>query len=264
MYNIYVKEVLILIIITGDQSRVEDWSSGFESKSVEYEIIQNLQNSPTKFKYKSKEELLFEINLRKSITKAAIDLNNSKFKFEVFKNTRCNPKYWKRTSGGGFLQRRSVKSSDAIKNIYDESHLYGTECATAIVIVYLKAMVDILPEKLFLKLFEDIYLYSWMHLDEDLGIRDYTNPEVYLPGDCRYFNNPSFNRQTPEWRGENVIYVGNQRYYGHGIGIRNANEIIRMLNSKRMFRSRESSYLMNSAKRPNFSYLYRQYSSYNQ
>ena len=56
----------------------------------------------------------------------------------------------------------------------------------------------------------------------------------YLPGDCRYFNNPDVDPLTPEWQGENAIDLSGGMYYGHGIGIKTADKIIEILNHNRI------------------------------
>ncbi len=55
----------------------------------------------------------------------------------------------------------------------------------------------------------------------------------YLPGDCVYLKNPDHDLATPEWQGENAILLGNNLFYGHGIGITTAQGIIDELNSNR-------------------------------
>jgi protein-glutamine gamma-glutamyltransferase len=218
-------------------------------------IIGILSASDHTYKYSSEYQLKFEVDLRSSIVNAAIALNRSNFSFKVFRKSMCNTDYWLRTDNGGFLLLDNVKPSDAINDIYINSSLYGTECATAMVIVYYKALVDVLPESVFNKLFPEIYLMNWQHLDRNLGIVDYPNVNDYLPGDGRYFKNPDVNPLTPEWQGENVFDLGNGMYYGHGVGIGNANKFISGLNHNRVPGSTKSAYLLDSAKRPNFKHL---------
>ncbi|MDD4495708.1 MAG: hypothetical protein PHV32_15450 [Eubacteriales bacterium] len=38
---------------------------------------------------------------------------------------------------------------------------------------------------------------------------------------------------TPGWQGENAIYLGENRFYGHGAGIAKSDKIIRALNRHR-------------------------------
>ncbi len=229
--------------------------------SIERKIVRILSSSNELYEYDSENQLKFELNLRKSIIKSAKELNKSHFSFKVFRKSICNPDYWRRTNEGGFLLESGVKASDAIKDIYTHSSRYGTECSTAMVIVYYKALADVFPEGLFNKLFSEIYLMNWQHLDRDLGIADHIKVADYLPGDGRYFKNPDVDPLTPEWQGENVFVLGNDIYYGHGIGISNAEKIIEVLNKKRISGSGVSAYLLDLAKRPNFKHLaYKLYS----
>lgn len=207
------------------------------------------------YKYDSFDQLKFELNLRRNIVDAAIELSKSKFSFRTFRKSMCNEDYWKRTNEGGFLLMTGIKPSDAVRDIYINSYKYGTECATAIVIVYYKALVEMLPENMFNELFRGIYLMNWEYLDSDLGIRHYHGVPDVLPGDCLYFKNPEVNPLTPEWQGENAIDLGNGLYYGHGIGIRRAEGIIEVLNRKRKSDAKESAYLLDSVTRPDFKSL---------
>lgn len=225
-------------------------------------IIHKLASSEKNYVYSNIKALEFELNLRAQICNQAERLNNSRFQFEVFKKARCNPEYWKLTDEGGFLLKPGVEPYRAIRDILAHSELYATECATAIVIVYYLGLVEVLPQKLFNQLFSDIYLMDWKHLDKDLGLRSHNHMTDYLPGDCRYFMNPQVNPRTIEWQGENVIQLKNGYYYGHGIGIRTAEGIIRELNRHRRPNASESAYLMDLAIRPSFKYLYNQLEKY--
>lgn len=102
-------------------------------------------------------------------------------------------------------------------------------------------------------MFSNLLLYDW-HVDEDLGIKT-KKGEDYLPGDCLYFKNPDFDPQTPQWQGENTIYLGNGLHYGHGIGIKTKEEIIDTLNRKRKRNATKSAYLLPQTTRVNFIYL---------
>ncbi len=225
-------------------------------------ILKRMHEGSEGFNYRSPEQLAFEIKLRRNLVNAARDLNGSGFAFRVFRKSMCNEEYWNRTGNGGFELRNGVKPYDAIRDIYVHGTRYGTECATAIVIVVYKALADAMPETLFNRLFPDIYLMDWQNLDPKLGIEDYHRDPVYLPGDCRYFKNPDVNPMTPEWQGENVIDLGNGLYWGHGIGIGNAERMIYVLNRKRIPGSDRTAYLMDSVRRPDFKYLADRVSEY--
>ena len=171
------------------------------------------------------------MKLRKNIIESARAMNQSDVSFEVFSNARCNPRYWTLTNQGGFQQRFDVLPADAIRDIFRNSSLYAFECATAMIIIYYFAVLNTIGDYLFNQLFQNLYLYSW-HADPDLGIRA-VNTTYFLPGDIVYFNNPDFNPETPWWRGENAVDLGDGTYFGHGIGIMTAPQIIHELNQLR-------------------------------
>lgn len=227
----------------------------YPNGSIERTILDILNKSSYEYSYDSIKQLKFELSLRKNLVTYAKVLNKSNFAFKVFRKSICNPEFWHRTEEGGFELVSEARPSDAINDIYSHSSLYGTECATAIVIIYYKALLEVYPIELFNQLFSEIYLMNWQHLDKDLGISTFDSVNDYLPGDCRYFKNPDVDPLTPEWQGENVYDLGNGTYYGHGIGIGSSEKIIYELNKNRVSDSKTSAYLLDSVNRPNFKYL---------
>ncbi|TDT51227.1 protein-glutamine gamma-glutamyltransferase [Fonticella tunisiensis] len=245
-----------MIKISGSPINSNDVLNQYPQNSIERKIISILSSSSSTYNYKSLKELKFELNLRVNIINASRELNGTNFAFAVFRKSRCNPDYWERTDEGGFLLKKGVKPSHAIKDIYINASKYATECATAMVIVYYKALLNIFPEELFNDLFSEIYLMDWQHIDRDLGNIGYMEKEEdYLPGDRRYFKNPAVDPVHPEWQGENAIDLGDGTYYGHGIGIKTAEKIIDILNKLRKNDAQISAYLMDLAGRPDFKYL---------
>ncbi|MFZ5967838.1 MAG: protein-glutamine gamma-glutamyltransferase [Bacillota bacterium] len=230
--------------------------------SLERKTIEIMHTSSTLYRFDSLKQLTFELNLRTHIVTAAKQLDKSNFSFEIFRESYCNPDYWERTEEGGFLLKEGIHPTAGIRDIYQNSSKYGTECATAMVIVFYKGLADILPEKLFNLMFSSIYLMNWEYLDGDLGIATYRNVTDDIPGDCRYFKNPDVNPLTPEWQGENVIVLGDGTYYGHGIGIRTADKMIESLNEQRRAGATKSAYLLDSATRLDFMYLADRYYSF--
>jgi protein-glutamine gamma-glutamyltransferase len=228
-------------------------SSLWSSHSKNREIIKAMQQDPNIHYYQSIHELAFELTLRNNIISSAISMNLSQAKFEVFSTSRCNPQYWILTSAGGFQLRPDVLPSDAIEDIYKNSSLYGFECATAKMIIYYHAVLKSINKDMFNQLFQNIYLYSW-HADSDLGIHS-KNINYYLPGDVIYFNNPDVNPETSWWRGENAVVLGDGTFFGHGIGVKTAKEIIDILNSSRKPGSTISAYQTTNVTRPAFIYL---------
>ncbi|WP_046180943.1 protein-glutamine gamma-glutamyltransferase [Domibacillus tundrae] len=225
------------------------WPSG----SIESMIIQRMNEDTVVYSYRSIDELSFELELRKNIIVSARAMNQSMMEFEVFANSRCNPQYWDLTRTGGFLLRLGVKPSEAIQDIYMNSSQYAFECATAKVIIYYYAVLNVIGESLFNHLFQNIYLYSW-HTDPDLGIKAaYTGH--FLPGDVVYFENPDFDPPTPQLRGENAVVLGDGTYFGHGLGIKTADQMIHALNQMRIPGTNQSAYRTNIVTRPSFKKL---------
>lgn len=229
-------------------------SDRWRADAIESTIIRRMNDNPTVYSYQSIDELAFELGLRKNIIVSARAMDQSNVKFAAFKNSRCNSEYWNLTNVGGFLLRRDVKPSNAIQDIYLNSSQYAFECATAMIIIYYHAVLNLIGEASFNQLFQSIYLYSW-HFDSDLGLRPYATHEL-IPGDVAYFNNPDFNPQTPHWRGENAVVLEDGMYFGHGIGIKTAEQMIDALNKRRKAGSHRLAYLTTVVSRPSFTHLW--------
>jgi protein-glutamine gamma-glutamyltransferase len=203
----------------------------------------------------------FEQKLRTAIVAAALALNASGLRFAVFKDTRCNDVFWTRTSNGGWQLRRDANPANAVRDIFRNGSRYATECATAMGIVYYKAILEVYGDDLFNKTFANgaIYLMDWdirAPLLRRVGQMQALNGAPLLAGDRAYFANPDHALDLPQWQGENVIVLGDGRYYGHGIGVADAQHILNSLNSKRWSAATggepRPAYLMDKAARPDF------------
>ncbi len=195
----------------------------------------------------------FEMKLRRSIIDSAKLLNHSGVSYAVFKDSYCNPTFWILQANGGFKLKPEVVPSEAIRDIYANSTQYAFECATAMVIVYYKAVLEVIDENQFNQMFRSIILWDWLY-DEDLHISTIKTKD-FIPGDVLYFANPDVSPLTREWQGENVVYLSEHSYYGHGIGIKNAQEIIDTLNQHRKPDATQSAHLLDQATRPGFQFL---------
>lgn len=251
-----------MITISGRTITPESIINQYPLNSIQQNIITTMSSSNEIYEYTSLKQLKFELDLRINIINAAKQLNNSKFSFRVFTKSFCNTDFWIRTNEGGFLLKNNVHPNEAIDDIFINGHRYGTECATAMIIIFYKAVLNIYPKELFNTMFSNIHLMNWHYISKNLDIGYYTNEVDYFPGDCRYFKNPDVNPLTPEWQGENTIDLGNGTYYGHGIGIATANKIIIALNNNRKIGSTKSAYLLDSATRPGFKYLASKYNNF--
>lgn len=234
----------------------------YSINSIESRILNKLFLSKKVYIYSSLNELKFQLNLQINISNTAKDLYNSNLFFKVFRKSKCNHTYWEHTSEGGFQLKKEAKPSEAIKDIFINGSKYGTECATAIVIIYYKALLNVFKEKLFNEMFPKIYLFNWHYIDSNLYIEDLRSEQDTMVGDCKYFKNPDVNPLTPEWQGENTIYLGYGNYYGHGLGIKSENKIIKGLNAHRKIGAKKSSFLLSSVTRLNYKRLYNMYYNY--
>jgi len=250
-----------MILINGNPADTAALLSEYPLNSPESEIIKILSDSERENRFPSKERLDFELKLRREIINTADALYKSRLSFEVFRESKCNPDYWDRMPDGGFALKSSVKPSDAIRDIFKNSQKYGTECATAMLIVYYKALLEVFGDEDFNSLFTNIYLMNWHRIEPRLrAVGLMRKAEVFLPGDRRYFKNPDVDPDTPEWQGENVIDLGGGMYYGHGAGKHRAETFVRLLNQNRTEGADETAYLMETVGNPDYDRLYEAYS----
>lgn len=244
-----------MIIIAGSEIKPDSFASRYELTAAQRKILDAISTAASPSRYSDEGELRFELEMRENIVGAARSLYRSMMSFEIFRESICNTEFWTRTQEGGFMLKPGASPSDAILDIFIRGRKYGTECATAMVIVFYKALLDSYGPELFDRTCRSIYLMNWQNA-EHLGVTTDRDPGGYYAGDCRYFANPDVDPVTPEWQGENTIDLGNGQYYGHGIGIAAQNVIIEVLNENRISGSRVPAHLLDMATRPDFSNLY--------
>lgn len=185
----------------------------------------------------------FENALRTNIIDAARSLDKGGTRFATFRTSFCNEKLWILTNRGGFLLRRDATPAQGINDIFTNGKKYGFECAVAIVILFYKGVLDTIGAERFNEKFANLHLFSW-ETDSDLGITSaHVGARYARPGDCLYFRNPEVDPEETEWQGENVILLDDNLYYGHGLGIRDADGIIAALNKHRRVGATQSAYL---------------------
>lgn len=120
--------------------------------------------------------------------------------FSTFENSRCNPRYWTRTGGGGFELNSNVTPSAAINDIFVNGQLYAFECAMAMVMILYKATINMIGEAAFNRNFTGLYLWDWNY-DSNLKLITTFNRNELQPGDVVYFKNPDHDPAKPEWQG---------------------------------------------------------------
>lgn len=235
-----------MIKILGVPLNIKEANLKYEPGSTQELTLKTMDESKKLYSYGSLDELKFDLDLKDEIVKCAKELDDGEMDFKIFNKSRCNKKYWDRRADGGFVIKDGVEPYDAIKDIYLNGDKYGTECATAIIIAYYGALANILQRDTFNRLYPYIELMNWQNIDDNLSLKEFDRGKDLIPGDCRYFKNPDVNPKYPEWQGENTIYLGDKKYFGHGAGIMTGDEIIAKLNKKRKKDATEEAYLMDN------------------
>lgn len=221
---------------------------------LERHIFERKRSSTVAYYYATEQQVRFEMQLRARIVDAAQAFDLSKAEFAPFAKSRCNAAFWERMPDGGFRLQAGSEPAAAIRDIFASGHLYAFECATAVVVVLYKGVLDVIGDEAFNRHFAALYLYDWQY-DSDLRlVREQPAKETY-PGDVLYFKNPEVSPETPEWQGENAVKLEDDRYFAHGIGIVSAAQIIAKLNRHRRPGSTQPAYLLDEVFYPDFHYL---------
>ncbi|WP_240794266.1 protein-glutamine gamma-glutamyltransferase [Bacillus sp. BHET2] len=219
---------------------------------VQETIFNTLKESPTDYRYRNLGELKYELKIRERIIANAKQLNESDAKFSAFEHSNFNSAFWLKTPYG-YTLKESKLPSDAIEDIFTNSSAYSFECVTSIVLIYYKSILDTITTRNFNQLFSPLIV--WGHnFNDHLGMVTYKGLD-YIPGDVYYFFNPDF--EDPIWMGENSVFIKEDQYFGHGVGLVTHDEMIEALNTLRKKDAKESAYLLNQVTRLKFSELYR-------
>lgn len=141
---------------------------------VEQAIVQSLAATDVVYSYQNPKELSFELALRTNILQASVALLQSGARFESFQKSYCNPRFWYRMPNGAFQLRQGVRPSSAIDDIFYNGQLYGFECATAIIMIFYKAVRESIDQPSFDAYFNNFIsihgnmtkISSWKHAKE--------------------------------------------------------------------------------------------------
>jgi protein-glutamine gamma-glutamyltransferase len=140
-------------------------------------------------------------------------------------------------SGGSLLP--GVKPSDALNEIFKGGNKY--ECGTAMTIVYYKAILDLIGPQDFDRVCANMRIGPGYgtgmvpHYTEAGGSHTAADGNPLAPGDRGYITNwdVSSAGRTAGWSGENVVYLGEGKYYGHPFGIETAEHMIEYMGNHR-------------------------------
>ena len=120
------------------------------------QILSIMAGNQEVYSFRTADELSFDLNLRVNIIISALELFKVDFSFVHFSNP-LQPQYWKRTSLGGFELLPNIPPSIAIQDIFKNGKLYGTECATAMIIIFIKLYYHCMRKKLSIVYLQTFY-----------------------------------------------------------------------------------------------------------
>lgn len=191
------------------------------------------------------EALRDRVKIGAAMVGACEDMDGAKHRFALIKDHAFNPAFWEPRGGGSFALKAGVKPSDAVKDMFANPDQYQFECATALVIVHYKAMLDLLGPKDFDAACANLQMGPWVYEStmsthwkiDGSGSTEATaaRREALRGGDYTYIRNWEVSDQGRDagWQGENVIALGNGQYYGHPFGIATEDHIVNYLNGHR-------------------------------
>lgn len=247
-----------MIMVNGRPADTEKLALGYDPRGIERKCLSTMSKSSHTYSFTSTNELDFLLRMRAETVHYSDRLYRSGLNFAVFRNAFCNEKYWSLSRDGGWELKRDASASEATQDIYSRGRKYGTECATAMQIIYYGALDEITDKDSFDRQFRGIRLMNWHDISPALQETGRMVPvKDYFPGDRRYFANPDVDPRHPEWQGENVIDMGDGTYYGHGVGRLTADKILANLNASRRPGATKKAYLMDKVGLPDFNKLFR-------
>lgn len=176
-----------------------------------------------------KEDIVF----RERVVKAAHALAAGGAQFSASHDAdKVNSALWTMGYGGKIQVRKFLpndqigKPSVALRDIFENGKAYGFECATAMMVIYYKAILDHIGDEKFDELFSKprmLSFFRWSIEDDDytkvknLVEDDKIIKQAPKPGAHYYFVNPDASEANSAFGGENVLYLGDGLYYAHGI-----------------------------------------------
>ena len=170
-----------------------------------------------------------DLAFRAAVVRAGHDLAASGATFAGnSKEDKVNEVLWTQGYGGRMAVRKWMpdgsigKPSVALRDIFKNGDKYGFECATAMMVIYHKAILDHVGDEAFDRMFSEprqLKFFRWSVEDDDFTEvkRLAHRPSTLKPGSHYYYKNPGAAPENSAWGGENVIYLGDGKFYAHGI-----------------------------------------------
>jgi hypothetical protein len=185
-----------------------------------------------------------QASMQLNIVKAAKAFHAAGVNFSGSSKTdKVNKDLWWMGYGGKMGVRQGVKPSDALNDIFKNGDKYGMECATGTMVIFYKGILDTIGPKDFDRAFEKTRLFRWDIKDDDFKKAEKVGKlPGYWPGDHTYFKNPDFDPAHSAFQGENVIYLGEGMYFGHGLGVVSEQGVIDSLNGLRKPGAKKGAY----------------------
>lgn len=170
-----------------------------------------------------------DLAFRKCVVDAAYALADSGASFSGSADgDKVNTALWTMGYGGKMGVRKFLadgslgKPSAALKDIFDNGRAYGFECATAMMVIYHKAILEHVGAEAFDALFTEprmMSFFRWSIEDDDFAdVKTLLHkPTPLRPGSHYYYENVDASPENSAFRGENVIYLGEGKFYAHGV-----------------------------------------------
>jgi len=179
------------------------------------------------------DDLFGDLAFRQRVAQAARDLAASGASFSgCQENDSVNKDLWTLGYGGRMQVRKFLEAGKlgspavALKDIFEHGRRYGFECASAMMVLFHKAILDTVGDTIFDKMFtEPAYLkiFRWELKDNDyLELEQIEQGKSDLvPGSHYYYKNPDASAANSAFGGENVVYLGSENgqrmFYAHGV-----------------------------------------------
>jgi len=211
---------------------VDSPNRGVPGQIDEFDRLAALESGQTKTRklgIKRKEDIVF----RQRVVEAAHGLAAGGAQFSASHTSdKVNKSLWTMGYGGKIQVRKFLpndqigKPSVALRDIFENGHDYAFECATAMMVIYHKAILDHLGDEKFDQLFSEprmLSFFRWSVEDDDYtAVKSLVEDDKIIkqapkPGAHYYFINPEASPENSAFGGENVLYLGDGLYYAHGI-----------------------------------------------